>query len=148
MLASPQLAYPRLAATLRASTWLTAPLLGEVLARWVRDGTAEQIAHRRVTACRERSVLARDMLADLKVYGDPGSPHLWIELPAPWSAGSFVGAARDEGILVAPGDDYLADRARPVHGIRIGLNAEVPDDKLREALTTLLHLVRLGPTAS
>lgn len=148
MLGAPQLAYPRLAAALRASTWLTAPLLGEVVARWVRDGTAEQIARRRVTACRERSVLAREVLADLQGYGDTASPHLWIELPAPWSAGSFVAAARDEGILVAPGDDYLADRTRPAHGIRVGLNAEVPDAKLRDALTTLLHLVRLGPAAS
>lgn len=148
VLATPAHAYPRLATALRASTWLTAPLLGEVLARWVRDGTADQIVQQRVAACRERGALARELLADLEVQGDPGSPHLWVELPAPWSAGSFVAAARDEGILVAPGDDYLADRGRPAHGVRIGLNAEVHDDQLRAALTTLRRLVSLGPTAS
>jgi DNA-binding transcriptional MocR family regulator len=148
MLAAPPHAYPRLAAALRASTWLTAPLLGEVLARWVRDGVAEQIVQLRIAGCRRRGAQARELLADLDVHGDPGSPHLWIELPSPWSAGSFVAAARDEGILVAPGDDYVVDRTRTAHGIRLGLNAEVPDDQLGQALDALQRLVSLGPTAS
>jgi DNA-binding transcriptional MocR family regulator len=146
MLAAPGRAYPRIAAALRASTWLTAPLLGEVLARWVRYGTAEEVVHRRIVACRERNATARKLLANLQVHGDPGSPHLWIDLPAPWSTGAFVSAARDEGILVAPGDDYAADRALQTHGIRVGLNAEVRDDELRQALATVARLVSLGPT--
>jgi DNA-binding transcriptional MocR family regulator len=148
VLACPPGAYPGLASALRASTWLTAPLLGEVLTRWVRDGTAERIAQQRVVACRERSAMARDLLADLSLHGDLGSPHLWLDLPEPWSAGSFVAAARSEQILVAPGDDYLADRSLSAHGIRIALNAEVSNEQLRSALTTLVQLLRLGPNAS
>lgn len=148
MLAAPEAAYPRLAAALRASTWLTAPLLGEVLARWIRDGVADQVVEQRVTACHERHRAARDLLADVQVHGDPGSPHLWIELPAPWSAGSFVAAARGEGVLVAPGDDYVVERSRAAHGVRIGLNAEVSDDQLRRALDRLRRLVPLGPSAT
>ncbi len=148
MLTVPEHAYPRLAAALRASTWLSAPLLGELLARWVRDGTAEQIVQQRVVACRERGATARDILADLELRGDPGSPHLWIKLPAPWSVGSFVAAVRDEGILVAPGDDYVADRALPAHGIRIGLNAEVHDDELRQGLVAIARVMSVGPSSS
>ena len=82
----------------------------------------------------------------MEVHGDPGSPHLWIELPAPWSAGSFVAAARDEGVLVAPGDDYVVERTRAAHAVRIGLNAEVSDEQLRRALEKLRRLVPLGPS--
>lgn len=148
MLSAPEQAYPRLAAALRASTWLLPPLLGEVVARWVRDGTAQQVVERRVAACHERGAIAREILADLDVHGDPASPHLWVALPAPWSAGSFVGALRDEEILVAPGDDYAADRALPAHGIRLGLNAEVPDDALRHGLETIARVMSRGPAAS
>jgi len=148
MLAAPERAYPALSAALRASTWLTSPLLGEVLARWVRDGTAAAIVHQRAEACRERGAVARDLLAGISLNGDPGSPHLWIDLPAPWSTGSFVAAARDEAILVAPGDDYAADRAAPVHGIRVGLNAEVKDDELREALASVARILARGPSVS
>lgn len=148
MVAAPEAAYPRLAAALRASTWLTAPLLGEVLTRWVRDGTADQITRQRVAACQRRGSLAREVLAGLDVHGDLPSPHLWLELPAPWSAGSFVAAAREAGILVAPGDDFVVERTHAAYAVRIGLNAEVPDEQLREALTTLRRLVEVGPTAA
>jgi DNA-binding transcriptional MocR family regulator len=147
LLTAPEPAYPLLAAALRASTWLTPPLLGEILTRWIADGTAEQVLRQRIAACRERNAVAREALADLRVAGDPGSPHLWLELPEPWSPGSFVAAARDEGILVAPGDDYAVDRQRPTFGIRIGLNAEVPDDRLTAALATLRRLLLVGPAA-
>lgn len=148
VLTAPPGAYPRIAAAVRASTWLTAPLLGEVLARWVRDGVAEQLVRRRVEASRQRGELARSLLSGLDVVGAAGSPHLWVELPDPWSVGSLVAAARDEGILVAPGDEYAVDRAHAVHGVRLGLNAEVSDERLREALTTLARIVSRGPTAS
>lgn len=146
-LTAPEAAFPRLAAALRASTWLSAPLLGEVFSRWVGDGTAEQVVRQRVAACQQRSSLAHEVLAGLDVQGDPGSPHVWLELPAPWSAGSFVAAAREAGVLVAPGDDHVVDRTRPAFGVRIGLNAEVPDEQLRSALLTLGRLVPLGPSS-
>jgi DNA-binding transcriptional MocR family regulator len=148
MLSAPEQLYPRLAAALRASTWLLPPLLGEVVARWVRDGTAQEIVERRVAACHERGALARDILSGPDVHGDPGSPHLWVHLPAPWSAGSLLAALRDEEVLVAPGDDYVVDRALPAHGIRVGLNAEVPDDALRRGIEVVARVISRGPAAS
>ena len=148
MLSAPEQVYPRVAAALRASTWLLPPLLGEVVARWVRDGTAQEIVQRRITACHERGALARDILGGPDVHGDPGSPHLWVDLPAPWSAGSLVAALRDDEILVAPGGDYVADRALPAHGIRVGLNAEVQDEALRHGLELIARVMSRGPTAS
>jgi DNA-binding transcriptional MocR family regulator len=148
ILSAPDAAFPRLAAALRASTWLSAPLLGELFSRWVGDGTAERIVQQRLVACHERNTLARDVLAGLDLWGDAGSPHVWLELPAPWSAGSFVAAAREAGVLVASGDDHVVDRIHPAFGVRIGLNADVPDDQLRRALVTLERLVPAGPTST
>ncbi len=147
-LTAPAAALPRLAAALRASTWLSAPLLGEVFSRWFRDGTAEQLVRHRVEACHQRHTLARAVLAGLDVRGDAGSPHVWLELPAPWTAGSFVNAAREAGVLVAPGDDHVVDRTHAAFGVRIGLNAEIPDDELRSALLTLARLVPATPSSS
>ncbi|MGN6600656.1 MAG: PLP-dependent aminotransferase family protein [Actinomycetales bacterium] len=148
VLAAPAPAFPQLAAAVRASTWLTAPLLAEVFARWVRDGLADDIVQQRRDASRERNGLARRLLTELTVSADPDAPHLWVELPTSWSVGSFAVSARDAGILIAPGDDYLADRHRPVRGVRVGLNAEVSDDDLQLALVTLNRLAAGGPTTS
>lgn len=148
VLSAPEAAYPRLAAALRSSTWLTAPLLGEVLARWVRDGTADRVVRARVEATRARHGLARQLLADLDVVGEPSSPHLWLPLPEPWSTGSFVAAAREAEVLVAPGDDFVTGRSEAAFGVRLGLNAEVDDAGLTAAMVALVGVLRAGPSPS
>ena len=145
VLIAPEAAHPRLAAALRASTWLAAPLLAEILMRWVHDGSADRIVTARTDATRQRNELARRVLEPLEVTADPAAPHLWLPLPEPWSTGSFVAAARDAGLLVAPGDDFTVDRDHRAHGVRIGLNAELPDRALSDALATISRLATTGP---
>jgi hypothetical protein len=60
-------------------------------------------------------------------------------------SGSASIAAREGGVLLSPGDDYAASRATPAHGIRLGLNADVDDDRLREALLHVVALRAAGP---
>ena len=102
VLATPEATYPRLAAALRASTWLTAPLLGEILSRWIGDGTAEQVIRQRASACHERNALARAMLAGLDVRGDAGSPHVWLELARALVGRLFRGRRPRGRVLVLP----------------------------------------------
>jgi DNA-binding transcriptional MocR family regulator len=146
VLSAPPPALPRLTSALRASTWLAAPLLGELLARWVQDGTARNVVEARIRATRARNAAVRDLLSTELVEGDPRAPHLWLPLPEPWSSGGFVNAGRAAGVLVSPGDDYLVDRTTPALGVRVGLNAELDDDTLRSALGTLVTTLRTGPS--
>jgi DNA-binding transcriptional MocR family regulator len=145
VLTTPPAARARLVAAVRATAWLAAPLLGEVFARWVTDGTAATVVAARVTASTARHALAADLLTPYAVPGAPQAPHLWLGLPEPWTAGQLVGAARQVGVLLSPGDDYAASRATPAHGVRIGLNADVDDDRLREALLNVVALLTAGP---
>ncbi len=145
VVAAPEGARPPLAAAVRATTWLTAPLLGEVFTRWVDDGTAEKIVTARRTAVRSRNAMATQILADLGVRADPAAPHLWLPLPEPWSVGQFTAAARDAGVLVSPGDEYTTSRRHTAFGVRIGLNADVDDDTLRRALLNLVSLTHTSP---
>ncbi|MFJ8201053.1 aminotransferase class I/II-fold pyridoxal phosphate-dependent enzyme [Streptomyces sp. NPDC096152] len=145
VLTVPDAALAELASTVRATTWLTPPLLAEVLARWVGDGTADRVVAARRAATTERNAGAREILAGLDVITDPAAPHLWLPLPEPWSTGQFTAAARDAGVLVSPGDEYTPRREQAAFGVRIGLNADVEDDSLRHALPTLVHLLGTGP---
>jgi DNA-binding transcriptional MocR family regulator len=101
----------------------------------------------RVTASTARHAVAADLLAPYAVAAAPRAPHLWLALPEPWTAGQLVAAARQIGVLVSPGDDYAASRATPAHGVRIGLNADVDDDRLREALLQVVAPLAAGPLA-
>jgi DNA-binding transcriptional MocR family regulator len=146
-LVAPEPAHARLAAAVRSSTWLAAPLLGEVFARWVADGTATSIVAGRRKAVAARATVAASALEGLGVQADPASPHLWLPLPEQWSVGQFVAAAREEGVLVASGDDFAARRAVASFGVRVGLNAEATDDQLRDGLLTLVRLLANGDRA-
>ncbi|MGC9669014.1 PLP-dependent aminotransferase family protein [Planosporangium sp. 12N6] len=145
VLTTPPAARARVVAAVRATAWLAAPLLGEVFARWVTDGTAARVVAARVTASTARHALAADLLSPYAVPAAPGAPHLWLAPPEPWTAGQLVAAARQAGVLLSPGDDYAASRATPVHGVRLGLNAEVDDDRLRAALLAVVALLAAGP---
>jgi len=143
-LVAPEPAHARLATAIRSSTWLTAPLLGEVFTRWVNDGTAAAIAAGRRKAIAPRVATAASALEGLGARTDPASPHLWLPLPEHWSVGQFVAAAREEGVLVAPGDDFAAHRGVAAFGVRVGLNAEATEDQLRDGLLTLVRLLANG----
>lgn len=145
VLAAPPAARARLIAAVRATAWLAAPLLGEVFARWVNDGTADRLIGARTAASTARHALATSLLRPYATAGAPGAPHLWLALPEPWTAGQLVAAARQLGVALSPGDDYAASRTTPAHGVRIGLNAEVDDDELRRALLTVVALLAAGP---
>ncbi|NJC73885.1 PLP-dependent aminotransferase family protein [Planosporangium thailandense] len=145
VLTTPPAARARVVGAVRATAWLAAPLLGEVFARWVGDGTADRLVAARIAAATARRALAGDLLAPYPIAAAPQAAHLWLPLPEPWTAGLLVAAARQAGVLVSPGDDYAATRAVPAHGVRLGLNAEVDDDRLREALLTLVALLAAGP---
>ncbi|MEU0602662.1 PLP-dependent aminotransferase family protein [Streptomyces sp. NPDC006393] len=142
---APEAAGPDLVAAVRATTWLTAPLLGEVLTRWVDEGTADRIAGARRAAVRRRNAMATEILAGLGVRPDPAAPHLWLPLPEPWGVGQFTAAARDAGVLVSPGDEYTTSRRQSAFGVRVGLNADVDDDALRRALLSLVGLLHTSP---
>ncbi|GII25009.1 aminotransferase-like domain-containing protein [Planosporangium mesophilum] len=145
VLTAPPDARARLVAAVRATAWLAAPLLGEVFARWVTDGTAGRVVAARVAAATARQALAAELLGRYAVPASPRAPHLWLALPEPWTAGQLVAAARQNGVLLSPGDDYAASRATPAHGVRIGLNADVDDDLLRAALLSVVALLAAGP---
>ncbi|MFJ7157238.1 PLP-dependent aminotransferase family protein [Streptomyces sp. NPDC101118] len=145
VLAAPREAHAELASAVRATTWLAPPLLGDILARWVRSGTAGVLTAARAEATRRRNTLARELLGGLGVDPDPSAPHLWLPLPEPWSAGQFAAAAREAGVLVSPGDEYTPSRTRSAFGVRVALNAGVDDETLRASLTTLRRLTTTTP---
>jgi hypothetical protein len=61
--AAPPADVPRLAASLRATTWAVAPLTAAVASHWIRDGTADRILEARRQEAREQGNIARSKIA-------------------------------------------------------------------------------------
>jgi DNA-binding transcriptional MocR family regulator len=145
VLTVPAAAVGRLAGAVRATAWLAAPLLAEVLTRWVGDGTARAVADARRAAATARHGDALARLAAHPPTGAADAPMLWLALPEPWTAATFTRAARGAGVLVSAGAEYAAARTAEAEAVRVGLNAGVDDTRLHAALDALATLLADGP---
>ena len=103
---------PRLAASLRATTWAVAPLTAAVASQWIRNGTADAILAARREEARARQALAREKLRGFDFDSKPEAYYLWLRLPEPWRSESFAAEARARNVLVTPADAF-DDRPGP-----------------------------------
>jgi DNA-binding transcriptional MocR family regulator len=140
----------RVSAVIRASTWLTAPLLAELVTEWIDRGDADAMV-----AWKREETSTRHALA-LRILGPwiSGSTvagrsfHFWLPLPEPWRTEGFVAEARGRGVLVSPSEEFVVGRESAPHAIRVCLGAGVTRDRLAEGLERLAELLRAGPEPS
>ncbi|HEY0159209.1 MAG TPA: PLP-dependent aminotransferase family protein [Thermoanaerobaculia bacterium] len=124
----------RVQSALAASILFASPVLAEIAATWIEDGTAARIAAAKRAEVAIRNRAARRILKGLT--GDPRSSHLWLELPRPWTADGFAEEARRRKVRVASGAAFaVGDELPRAVRISIGAPASVGD------LETGLHVL-------
>ena len=135
--AAPPAMVPRLAASLRATTWAVAPLTAAVASAWIRDGTADALLAARRQEARERQAIAALRLAGADVETQPEAYYLWLRLPEPWRGEAFAAEARARGVVVTPAEAFAVGREPAPHAVRLCLGAA----RTREALGRGLEVV-------
>lgn len=138
----------KLAASMRADCWMVAPLMPEIVTRWLEDGQAEQLIAAQRRRIAERLDVARACLRDVPLRWTPDLPHLWLPLPAHWHSGPFTAALRQAGVLVRTMDHFAAGRGAPPQAVRVSLNMVASLDELRRALHTLVRVLHTGAAAA
>jgi DNA-binding transcriptional MocR family regulator len=138
----------RVSATMQATTWFTAPLMAEIATQWIESGKAEEMASWKRAETAVRCSLARHLLSPWIPQSGPTSFHLWVPLPEPWRAESFVGQARARGVLVNSPDEFLVGRETAPHAVRVCLGAGLSRSRLEEGLHRLAELLRHPPGPS
>ena len=109
-------------AAMRATGWTAAPLMVDVAAKMILDGTADRLADQN-----RHEALSRQQLAHV-VLGRwlPGAPeacyHAWLPLPDGWDAEGFSASARMAGVAVTPTAGVLVGAGDP-GGVRLCLGA-------------------------
>lgn len=134
----------RVAAAVRASVLMLAPLPVAVASAWIEDGTAERVIADVRKEATERGSLTSRILGDDNVICPAGSIHAWLRLPSSWTLAAYVAQAQQQGVRVAPADWYVApgdERVTP-NAVRLTLGAEASRPRLEEALRTLAALLR------
>jgi DNA-binding transcriptional MocR family regulator len=135
----------RLADAIRLTTWMAVPLMAEVAARWIGDGTADRILDINRQATAERQTLARAMLSRWRIRSHPEAFHLWLELPAPWTGAQLALDARQRGVLVTPAEAFAVGGATAPAAVRVSLCSPADMPALEQALGVIGRLLDLGP---
>jgi DNA-binding transcriptional MocR family regulator len=141
---APEALVPRIAAAIRGTTWMAAPLMAEIAARWIADGTAESILRRkRKEAAARQRLAARILPGDAR--GHPAAYHVWLGLPRPWRSEAFAEAARQRGVLVTPAPAFAIGRGAVPDAVRVCLGAARDRAALERGLGVLAELLETAP---
>jgi DNA-binding transcriptional MocR family regulator len=149
---APSALVPRLSAGIRGTTWMAAPLMAEIAARWIEDGTADAVLARKRREAAARQAVAARALAGTRFDANPAAYHLWLHLPEPWRAETFASMARAQGVVVTPAAAFAAG-AGPGHGrrpatpeaVRVCLGAARDKEELARGLAVLRRLLGVEP---
>jgi DNA-binding transcriptional MocR family regulator len=148
-LSAPPVLRQRLAAALRLGGWAAQGFALAAGVGWIQDGSVDALVLRKRQDAQRRNALARQVLGGggLTLRGDPRAYHLWLELPNPWRAETFVAAAARHRIAVSPAAEFAAGPGHAPDAVRLALAAPA-EAALRPALETLLDLALAGPDAA
>lgn len=135
----------RVASIIRATTWLTAPLLAELAAGWIEGGEADSMVDWKRRETGERHALARRILEPWFVEKAVTGFHFWLPLPDPWRSEGFVAQARARGVVVSPSEEFVVGRDTAPHAVRVCLGAGIGRERLEDGLGRLAALLREAP---
>jgi DNA-binding transcriptional MocR family regulator len=136
----------KFAASMRADSWMVAPLLPEIDTRWLESGAMESLIAQQRDMTAQRLECARAVLQGLEFKTDAEFPLIWLPLPEPWRAGQFAAALRQAGVLVRTADHFAVGRSPAPHAIRISLNAPASVEQLEAGLNILKALIDNPPS--
>ncbi|MGO1118400.1 PLP-dependent aminotransferase family protein [Rhodovibrionaceae bacterium A322] len=135
----------RMASCLRAFGTMSNAFMHEVASRCIRDGSAVRLARIQAQEAKTRQALARDILPDACLRGDPGAFHLWLQLPEQWRSESFASAALRHSVGVAAAEIFAVGREPVDDAVRVCLSAARNREDLSRALLILADLLQREP---
>jgi len=147
-LAAPPGTAERMAAAIRATTWMAAPLLAEIASSWIKDGTADRVLEGRRAEAAARQEIARTTLAGARYQAHPFGYHLWLGLKEPWTGEAFAAHALHRGVAVTPSGVFAVGHGPPPAAVRVCLGGPRSRAELEKGLRLLIEAVETPPDRS
>lgn len=139
MIVAPPSVFSEVLAASQTTSWMAPPLMAELACLWIRNGMARDLIERRAAITDQLQAVASRVLAELPYRAHPANTHLWLPLPAAWSAREFVAAASSRGVLISSSTEFAIDPSRVRPGVRLCLS-DGAGDCLEGALGVLTEL--------
>lgn len=129
---------------LLATAWMATPIMAEIAARWVEDGTARKLMQWQRKALNKRLLIASKILRKFQYHSHPCGVHLWIPLPGRWRSSTFVAQAHKMGVAVAPSTPFVVNLEADVRAVRVSLGS-AQEDEFKRGLRILAQLLEREP---
>ncbi len=137
---------PNLAAGLltgiRATGVMVSPLMHEVAARLIEDGTAEENGRLVREQAKARQRIAGRYLGDWDIRRQEASLHLWLKLPETWGREAFTAECLRRGVAVASGELFALGRQGIPHAVRLSVTGPRTESELESGLDVVRALLQ------
>ncbi|EWH01684.1 aminotransferase class I/II-fold pyridoxal phosphate-dependent enzyme [Halomonas sp. BC04] len=146
-LVAPPALRERLAAALRAQSWMVPSLMVEAVCRWVASDDDTSLIAWQTQELGERQRLARERLAGFDVSGRPHGANLWLLLPEGLRSAVLQEALARRNVLVTSAEPFCVGSEPAPQALRLCLSAAPSQEALAQALDTLVELLNEPPAA-
>lgn len=133
---------------IRATGWMAAPIMAEIVARLIADGALEEQIKRKRETARRRYALAERLLGDrIPIAAQAATFHVWLQMPAGRTTTSLVAQAALAGLTIAA-PNALQTYDPMSNGVRLCLGAAETDADVECALRSVRHILDNAETMS
>jgi len=142
---SPKALFASLTRAVQITGWMTPPLMGEIAARWITSGVAQQIIawHRAEMIARNR--MAADILQNFTFAAKPESLHMWMDLPDGHGADNTIHKLAGRGVFLAGPESFITTQPSVPRTLRLCLGAPPTRERLRTALVQVRDVLSAQP---
>ena len=137
----------RVAATLRTTTVMAAPLMIRLATRWINDGTVNATTLAIREESRFRQQMVREVLRRAHYTTKPEAFHLWLSVPDPWSRSEFSIHLRAHGVPVVVSDSFTVAGVAP-EAVRVCRGGPADRDECRHSLGIIEDAVEQLPAVA
>lgn len=144
-LASPPGTGKSIETAMAASIWMHPPLMAEIAANWLDDGTVQRMTAIKRREAEARTAIIASILPPSSLSTRPGSIHLWLRLPGHWYSDAFAREAAARGVYVIPSDNFTPAQINGQEAVRICIGPPDSRDQVTRGAEILADLLEHRP---
>ncbi len=138
---SPPCSRQKLADCMQTTTLGQPPLTAEIFSRWLANGAIARAISQRKEELAWAQHQACEMLKEHPLRSHRASYHIWLELPALWTAANFANEAQMRGVAVAPSEIFAVDPRSSINAVRLSLGGLSDRAHLKAGLRIIVEIL-------
>jgi DNA-binding transcriptional MocR family regulator len=124
----------------RTMSWMAAPIMAELVTRWIDDGTAEMMTNGHHQEARARAAIAVRWLGE-GLRTAPGSYHSWLTVPPDLRPGDVVAEAGRQGIKMITSDSFAIGSTPVPANLRLCLGAPETREDVEHGVKVIAEIL-------